>query len=109
LAATLTGANSHDVTQLVPLVEAIPPVRGKPGRPRRRPERVQGTVRTIPSRIVGNCDSEESSRFWRNETLNMAAGWESIVGWSKERSVGYINSGDYELVTIAATTFTKHS
>jgi len=42
LAAILTEANAHDVTQLLPLVEAIPPVRGKRGRPRRRPERVQG-------------------------------------------------------------------
>jgi transposase len=42
LAVTLTGANAHDVTQLMPLVEAIPPVSGKPGRPRRRPQRVQG-------------------------------------------------------------------
>ena len=38
----MTGANAHDVTQLLPLVEAIPPVRGKVGHPRRRPERVQG-------------------------------------------------------------------
>jgi transposase len=42
LATTLTGANSHDVTQLLPLVEAIPPIAGKPGRPRHRPRRVQG-------------------------------------------------------------------
>jgi transposase len=42
LAFTLTGANRHDVTQLLPLVEAIPPVRGKPGHPRRRPGLVQG-------------------------------------------------------------------
>jgi transposase len=42
LASRLTGANRPDVTQLLPLVDAIPPVRGKPGRPRRRPERVQG-------------------------------------------------------------------
>ena len=42
LAAILTGANRHDVTQLLPLVEAIPPVRGKRGRPRRRPDQVQG-------------------------------------------------------------------
>ncbi len=42
LAAILTGANRHDVTQLLPLVAAIPPVRGKRGRPRRRPDRVQG-------------------------------------------------------------------
>jgi len=37
LAATVTGANRHDCTQLIPLVDAIPPVRGKPGRPLRRP------------------------------------------------------------------------
>jgi transposase len=42
LAATLTGANAHDVTQLLPLADQIPPVRGKRGRPRRRPQRVQG-------------------------------------------------------------------
>ena len=42
LAAILTGANRHDVTQLLPLIEAIPPVRGKRGRPRRRPDQVQG-------------------------------------------------------------------
>ena len=42
LATTLTGANSHDVTQLLPLVEAIPPIAGEPGRPRHRPRLVQG-------------------------------------------------------------------
>lgn len=42
LAALLTGANRHDVTQLLSLVEAIPPVRGQRGRPRRRPYQVQG-------------------------------------------------------------------
>src|SRR6266481_1517258 len=34
LAATTTAANVNEVTQLRRLVEAIPPVRGKPGRPR---------------------------------------------------------------------------
>ncbi len=42
LAIRLTGANAHDVTQLIPLIEAIPAVRGKRGHPRKRPERVQG-------------------------------------------------------------------
>ena len=37
----LTGANRHDVTQLVPLIEAIPPIRGKRGRPLRKPAIVQ--------------------------------------------------------------------
>jgi IS5 family transposase len=40
LAWTVTGGNRNDVTQLVPLLERIPPVRGKVGRPRRRPQRV---------------------------------------------------------------------
>jgi len=40
LAATLTGGNRNDVTQLIPLLQAVPPVRGKRGRPRRRPDRV---------------------------------------------------------------------
>jgi transposase len=42
LALTLTGANRHDVTQLLPLVDSIPHVRGKPGAPRFRPKHVQG-------------------------------------------------------------------
>lgn len=42
LATVVTSANTNDTTQLRPLVEAIPPVRGKRGRPRRRPKRVQG-------------------------------------------------------------------
>jgi hypothetical protein len=36
----LTGGNRHDVTQLLPLLEAVPPVRGRRGRPRRRPDRL---------------------------------------------------------------------
>ena len=42
LAAGVTGAHRHDVTQLLPLVDRIPPVAGRVGRPRRRPDRVQG-------------------------------------------------------------------
>src|SRR5579864_5398209 len=42
LATTLTSANRHDVTQLLPLLDKVPPVRGKRGAPRRRPQRVQG-------------------------------------------------------------------
>jgi transposase len=42
LAASVTGANEHDVTQLLPLVEKVPKVRGKPGKPRQRPQSIQG-------------------------------------------------------------------
>jgi transposase len=40
LAVRLSAANAHDATQLPPLVDAIPPIigpRGRPRRPRKRP------------------------------------------------------------------------
>ena len=43
LAVRLSAANAHDSTQLIPLVDAIPPIvgpRGRPGRPRKRPAKV---------------------------------------------------------------------
>ncbi len=40
LAATLTGGNRHDVTQLLPLLDAVPPIGGLRGRPRCRPRRL---------------------------------------------------------------------
>jgi len=42
IALRITGANRHDVTQIVPLVEAVPAVGGRRGRPRRRPKRLFG-------------------------------------------------------------------
>ncbi len=42
LAAILTGANRHDVTQLLPLVVRRRRMGGKRGRPRRKPDQVQG-------------------------------------------------------------------
>ncbi|MGW7283636.1 IS5 family transposase [Streptomyces sp. NPDC054844] len=40
LAIILTGGNRNDVTQLMPLLDAIPAVRGRVGRPRRKPDSV---------------------------------------------------------------------
>jgi transposase len=40
LAWTLTGGNRNDVTQLIPLLDAVPAVGGKVGRPRKRPDRL---------------------------------------------------------------------
>jgi transposase len=42
LVARVTAANVNDSTQLIPMVDAIPPVAGKVGAPRRRPDAVQG-------------------------------------------------------------------
>ncbi|MFJ8444374.1 IS5 family transposase [Kitasatospora griseola] len=37
-----TGGNVPDITQVLALVDGVPPVAGKPGRPRRRPESLLG-------------------------------------------------------------------
>jgi transposase len=42
LSVKLTGANRHDVTQMLVLVDSIPPIAGKVGRPIQRPESVLG-------------------------------------------------------------------
>jgi transposase len=42
LAALVTAANASDITQLWALLEAVPPVRGRKGRPRRRPRKLLG-------------------------------------------------------------------
>ncbi len=36
----LTGGNRNDVTQLIPLIDAVPSIRGRVGRPLRRPKLV---------------------------------------------------------------------
>lgn len=40
MAWALTGGNQQDITQLLPLVDLVPSVRGRVGRPRRRPQRL---------------------------------------------------------------------
>ena len=40
MAWSATSANRNDVTQLLPLLDAVPPVRGRLGRPRQRPDRL---------------------------------------------------------------------
>ena len=42
LSVILTGANRHDVTQLLPLVDSIPAIAGKVGRPLQRPDSLLG-------------------------------------------------------------------
>ncbi len=38
LAVSVTGGNQHHVTQLIPLLDAIPRIRGLGGRPRSKPK-----------------------------------------------------------------------
>ncbi|WP_435838012.1 transposase [Streptomyces chrestomyceticus] len=59
LAVALAGGIRHDVTQLIPFVDAVPCIRGRHGRPRHKPKclsadrgygfRITGPVRRIMS------------------------------------------------------------
>jgi transposase len=42
LAVSVTGGNRNDVTQRIPLIDAIGPITGKRGRPRQRPDALYG-------------------------------------------------------------------
>src|SRR6516165_8918293 len=42
LTSSVTAANAHDVTEMATLVNGLPAVAGKVGRPRRKPEALQG-------------------------------------------------------------------
>jgi transposase len=57
LACLLTGANRHDVTQVIPLIDAIPPVRGRPGAPLRKPKEVMADrgYDSDPHRMTLSC------------------------------------------------------
>ena len=38
MAVTISAANAHDVTRALPTILDVPPVKGRPGRPRSRPD-----------------------------------------------------------------------
>ena len=44
LASSVTAANVNDVTEFAPLFNKIPPVAGKVGHPRRKPDAMQGDL-----------------------------------------------------------------
>ena len=52
LVAHVTAANVNDITHLDALVADLPAIRGRLGRPRRRPDVLQATVATIRNHIV---------------------------------------------------------
>jgi hypothetical protein len=99
-AVTLTGGNRNDITQLLPLVDAIMPVAGKVGRPRQRPDRI----------VADRGYDHDSYRreLWRrgvkpviaHREPSTARGWGNGVGWWNVPSrgcttiVAYVSAGN---------------
>jgi len=90
LAAEVTAANVNDVEQLKSLVEAIPPVAGKVGRPRRRPDRVQGDrgYDSQPHRAWLRNRGMEPVLAWRNTPHGSGLG---VYRWVVERTLSWLH------------------
>jgi hypothetical protein len=62
LAVSLTGGNRNHVTKLMPLIQAIPPVHGRRGRPGRARTRSTLTVAMIMTSTAGR-SARQASRL----------------------------------------------
>lgn len=90
LATELTAANVNDITRFVPLVDAVSAVRGRRGRPRRRPQSVYGD-RAYHSR--------KSRRELRRRNIKVRVAWPtdphgSGLGkkrWVVERTISWLH------------------
>ena len=76
-------ANTPDANQAVPLVDAVPPIAGKPGHPRKRPDHVMGDR---------GFDDEEERQKLRNRGIDprvpaRAADSPTAAAWGCYRSV----------------------
>ncbi len=90
LAVRLSAANAHDSTQLLSLIDAVPPIigpRGKPGRPRKRPDKLHADkaydsaamrralqIRGIATRLARR-GIDSSERLGRYERVGLSAAW----------------------------------
>ncbi|EHK89324.1 ISJP4 transposase [Saccharomonospora azurea SZMC 14600] len=92
LAVTVTGGNRHDSTQLIPLVEALPTIRGKRGRPWRRPRWLYGDRGYDYDHHRKPSAPRELSRGSPARTPNTAPASARFVGLWNARSPGCTSS-----------------
>jgi len=90
LAVKLTGANTADVTQLITLVEAIPPIAGKPGHPRQRPEKVQGDRAYDSDRHRGWLWSRRIEPVLAERYTDHGSGL-GVFRWVVERTISWLH------------------
>ena len=109
LAVTLTGGNRNDVTQLLPLIEAIPPVRGRHGRPRRRPVKVFADRAYDHDKYRALVQAKGIRRSSPAAASRTAPVWASTGTWWSRPSRCCTGSGGCGSGGRSATISTKHS
>lgn len=90
LAFTVTGANRHDVTQLVALIDAIPPVRGKAGRPKRRPRYVVADRAYHSAPHEAELSERGIGAFIARRNSSHGSGL-GILRWVVERTISWLH------------------
>jgi len=90
LATSVTGANRHDVTQLLPLVDAIPPVTGKRGSPRSRPGAVLGD-RAFDSEPHRQALRDRGIEPWLARKGEAHGSGPGVYRWVVERTLGWFH------------------
>ena len=109
LAVSLTGGNRHDVTQLLPLIEAIPPVRGRRGRPRWRPVKVFADRAYDHDKYRKQVRAKGIRPVIARRGVRTAPGWASTATSRSRRSRCCTGSGGCASAGRSATTSTKRS
>jgi transposase len=90
LEVQLSGANEHDITKLLSLIVNIPAVRGKPGRPRSRPDAVYAdrAYDSQPARNILRWLGIEPFLAKRGEQHGSGLG---KYRWVVERTIGWFH------------------
>jgi len=108
LAAQLKAANGHDGKQLIPLVDAIPPIASCWGAPLPRPEAVVADKTDHSAPTNRGCGCAALIRACRSEEQTPTAASGSIDGSWSARSPGFITFGASECDTnVALTSFRR--
>lgn len=94
LAVILTGANRNDVTQLHPLVDAVPSIAGKRGRPLSKRGIVQGDRGYDHDKSAVRYTQPASRPKSPDEASHTAADWAKRAGLSSARFHGSITYDD---------------
>ena len=89
LALQLTAANRNDITQLLPLVESVPAVRGRVGHPRRRPQELFGD-RAYDSRAHRRALRARSIRPFLPKQRTPHGSGLGVRRWPVERSLSWL-------------------
>ena len=109
LAISLTGGNRNDVTQLLPFIDGIGPVRGKVGRPRKRADRVLADRGYDHDKYRRELRHAASSRRSPVAAPSTDRGSAESAGWWSAPSRGCTTSAGCAPATSARTNCTSPS